>query len=936
MGKSVVAFPAAVLAVMLGTAILPCKVQAEESSGNSCNRANVVVVVSFRGVSDDTARACYDQVSAYYTGDRSVSAYMSAISDGSIDADCFFPQYSDGTFTPLVTAKTEDQYLTVSGEEEQLDDGALVEEVYNAVLPELTAVGRKYDYLNAGAIDNLTMVVITPDDTTPSWLYNHSSSYDDPSKVATYNILPYDSSGFLKGYLTHEYLHTFGFPDLYRKTAEGDPVQVWDIMASPAPSLQYPLSYFRSLRGWMDMQEIPVSQESTSYTLHAVDAGSDAGVRLCKLTTPLSGYDSESFYIEYREKNSTAGAFESNLPSSGLIVYRVDDSVENHTNLAGSNYTYVFRPGTTEADMTSAVADGDNNNTRSAAISGGSYGSTDISTGFKTNTIFYADGQNSGIEISNVVCDQAAHSCTFDLTFADYGASDSWDTAIEKISAEEVSGMPYAAATDISDVYLAVSTGADIRVVHRTSGTQSLYQTIAGRNLFQLAAAGGSLYLMAYTDSSIEFYRQQDGSFARLASTAAATPTYGGLQAGDGSFAWCVESAQDGTGTLQLYETETGKSLAAPLSCGLVSGPAAARFQGKTYALYADASGENKTVLTAWDGENWKTVQEFSGYRTSASSAAVCGNTLYFLACNDSSSVRRLITFDGTNASEKDLSGSLSFRTGVLQEAAGNLVLFADTGTGINGYLYRNGGFDELLKANVLGASDYFSASSCGTTVYLAGTGSYGTMARCRVLTAKTPEAELPFTDVSASAWYYASVKYVYQKGLMTGTTASSFGPAGSLTRGQFAAILYRMAGRPEVVFTDKFKDVPDGRYYSAAAIWASSDQVGVLYGDRNSAGTLTGTFRPLDQITRQEMAAAMYRYAVYKSLGPVISGDLSQYPDASSVSRWAVVSMKWATGNSIIAGKKKGTAYYLDPKGKATRAECAAIIRRFCEKYSQ
>jgi uncharacterized repeat protein (TIGR02543 family) len=198
------------------------------------------------------------------------------------------------------------------------------------------------------------------------------------------------------------------------------------------------------------------------------------------------------------------------------------------------------------------------------------------------------------------------------------------------------------------------------------------------------------------------------------------------------------------------------------------------------------------------------------------------------------------------------------------------------------------------------------------------------------------PTAKLPFTDVPATKWYYSSVQYVYQKGIITGTGKTTFSPSGNLTRGQFAAILYRMAGRPAVTYTAKYKDVPDGKYYSAAAMWSSSDSVGVLFGDRNSSGQSVGYYRPLDKITRQEMAAAMYRYAKYKGLDSTASSDISGYPDVSSVSSWGVAAMKWAVGNGIITGQKKSGVAYLMPKGNATRAECAAIIKRFCEKFGQ
>jgi surface protein len=198
-------------------------------------------------------------------------------------------------------------------------------------------------------------------------------------------------------------------------------------------------------------------------------------------------------------------------------------------------------------------------------------------------------------------------------------------------------------------------------------------------------------------------------------------------------------------------------------------------------------------------------------------------------------------------------------------------------------------------------------------------------------LTVTVAEQVGSFTDVNSSQWFYSSVLYVYKRGLFAGTSPTTFSPRENISRGQVASILYRLAGKPAVIYTSKFKDVPDGKYYSAPAMWSSNASVGVLFGSSTS-----GYYRPLDNITRQEMAAAIYRYAKYRGLDTSVSGDISGYPDVSSVSSWGSAAMKWAVGNGIIAGKKQGSTYYLVPRGNATRAECAAIIKRFCEKYGQ
>lgn len=187
------------------------------------------------------------------------------------------------------------------------------------------------------------------------------------------------------------------------------------------------------------------------------------------------------------------------------------------------------------------------------------------------------------------------------------------------------------------------------------------------------------------------------------------------------------------------------------------------------------------------------------------------------------------------------------------------------------------------------------------------------------------PEITLPFTDVSADAWYHEAVTYTYEHKLMAGLTNSIFAPDDILTRAQFAVILYRINGEPEVSYDAVFPDVPDKEWFTNAVLWASSNGIVSGYGD-------TGLFGPNDNITREQMAIMMYRYAVYKDYDVEASADLSEYQDSSEVSDFAETAMQWAAGSGMITGKDNGTL--LDPQGNTTRAECAVIIKSFTENY--
>jgi len=184
-------------------------------------------------------------------------------------------------------------------------------------------------------------------------------------------------------------------------------------------------------------------------------------------------------------------------------------------------------------------------------------------------------------------------------------------------------------------------------------------------------------------------------------------------------------------------------------------------------------------------------------------------------------------------------------------------------------------------------------------------------------------EAVNPFSDVASGAWYYDSVRYIYGKGIMTGLKEDVFGPGQELGRGQFATILYRLEGSPDVTYTAKFPDVADKMFYTKPVLWANS--AGVVSGYNN------GRFGPADKITREQMAVMMYRYAKYKGYDVSVSDDLSSFPDAGNVSGFASDAVRWAVGIKLISGD----GGRINPQGNASRAQCAAIIMRFMNYYN-
>lgn len=185
------------------------------------------------------------------------------------------------------------------------------------------------------------------------------------------------------------------------------------------------------------------------------------------------------------------------------------------------------------------------------------------------------------------------------------------------------------------------------------------------------------------------------------------------------------------------------------------------------------------------------------------------------------------------------------------------------------------------------------------------------------------PAEEKPdgtFEDVSASDWFYEAVEYAASNGLMNGMSETAFDPAENLSRAMMVTILYRLDGSPEAA-GGGFDDVERGSWYENAVIWADANGIVNGYGN--------GIFGPDEDITREQMAAVLYRYAAYEGYSLTASGDLSAFRDASAISGYAESAMGWAVGSSLISGKGDGI---LDPAGTATRAEVAQILMNFCE----
>ena len=180
------------------------------------------------------------------------------------------------------------------------------------------------------------------------------------------------------------------------------------------------------------------------------------------------------------------------------------------------------------------------------------------------------------------------------------------------------------------------------------------------------------------------------------------------------------------------------------------------------------------------------------------------------------------------------------------------------------------------------------------------------------------PPVSLPFTDVAQGAWYYDDVAFVYRNQLFNGDSPTRFAPDDKMQRCMMTTVLHRLAGKPAVSYSTLFGDIPDGQWYTQGTIWAGT--LGVV------SGVEPGRFDPFANVTRQEIAAILHRYAEKMGYDVSASASLAGFRDGGTVASWGTRAMSWAVGTGIL----NGSSGALLPNGDATRAEVAAMLHRF------
>lgn len=541
---------------------------------------------------------------------RSLSGYIDAISYGKMHVTSYFPQMKDGTIIPYVLSNNVTDYISC----EQI----AVEILQNISIPKNIPMDGNSD----GIIDNIVLVVDgkAVDMSSPIWPRAFSANGIKINGLSVNRVNIQNSAQLFEnkitgaeGVLCHEFLHSLGYPDLYRNNRTGTPVGLWDIMASNSVFLQYPLAYHRSkISGWLKAEDIT---ESGTYTLSPVS--SDSGNRLYLLKTPLS--DTEFFAVEYRRQGARySDELDVKIYGTGLVVYRVNTEADGNFKDV-QDEIYVFRPGETavdagEGDLFSSNYGGEN--------APDSVGSLDWNAGIADGALVYSNGTNSGIRISDIVMNE--DSLTFSVEFADTSEVKLW----ESISSDSLGGYaPYQLASSADGTVYLIAADDTYAVLYKYDGKKltKVGQPLGsgsnkGMNQPKLTFCGSTPYVLYHDKEFILHlcrYNQSAGNWTEIY-RGTELAQYAALSSDETNLYFTYTT---GTFPYKLHavrydvETETtaviGKNIAEN-ACNM----SIAVLNGEPLIAYRDINDGSKAKLAIYRNNEWEitTVSE-----------AVCG-----------------------------------------------------------------------------------------------------------------------------------------------------------------------------------------------------------------------------------------------------------------------------------------------------------------------
>ena len=584
--------------------------------------ANVVYFVDFKDSNSNFMDGKVDKVKDMFDGnkDTSLSNYIKIISYNQMNVHNYFPQEQNGKITPYRLPNNR-SYYNNSNETELISnvlENVPVDPSYNI------------DMNNDGYVDNVIFIFGAKKGEDGDVLWAHKANHNGATevngkKVNNYNI--HSSYGLIdsvlreRGVLIHEFMHSIGYPDLYRSRGTGAPVGSWDIMASVSSFVQYPLSYLRSaISGWISIDTIT---QNGTYTLKPSSNSGDNQALILK--TPIS--EKEFFVVEYRKAGTPyKDQLDEKIPGSGLIIYRVN--TEETSNYHGNkDYIYVFRPGET--------GEGDGNGKLSEAFlskeSGRTtYGSSDFSKKISDKAITYSNGQNSGIVIENV--SNAGEEITFDVKFTDTSNLDIWDVVGNK----EVSNRTN------NDIDMDV-VGDKVYTVYNEDNKLKA-KMFDGSNWVSLGDSiinnkGNNPTITVYNDTPYVLYHDSayksivakftNNKWETVQTLTSDLSQYSDMIATNNGVYIAITNGKttfmnEGKAYLKVFKlnsnTNKFECIGNNIHTGYVVEPSLSESNGNVYVSYTDFLQNNKVFIQKYENNTWKNIE---GINLSASRAVI-------------------------------------------------------------------------------------------------------------------------------------------------------------------------------------------------------------------------------------------------------------------------------------------------------------------------
>ncbi|MCI8433479.1 MAG: hypothetical protein HFH83_09885 [Lachnospiraceae bacterium] len=719
------------LAVLLG--ILPALLPAEKAeAAGSQEMTNLVVFVKSCDDNKDTFNATSNGVSNWQeikklydlgtttTGqNNSFTSYISAVTNGKYSVKNYFPQERSG-------GGGVDTYQ-LSGNVSDYD--ALVREVlgaFNSGKIVLNQPDVKLDHLSSGVLDNLTIMIqgrIQGISSSIHKEYMYSETVGGV-RVRNYNVVqaedlitdpPSLMFNTRQGLIAHEFLHTLGLPDLYRgssNSAPGDPVGMWDIMASGTNFMQFPLSYLRARQGWISMGTIT---QSGTYTLTAVSENSDNSVFAIK--TPLS--DTEFICVEYRKPGATLDQF-NRFPSSGLLIYRVDNKVPRYTNVEGKNYLYVYRKGVKDPES------GENSSALNNAALDGTpgrdvYGSTDLSADFTQDTLYYSDGTNSGIRISDVKFSGDRKQVTFTVTMADYGKVSLWEKLGGSVGSQVTGDSSLYADPVTGEVYLACAEGsfsnAAVRVKRWNGSTWQEVGSSVGKGLYpQLALCGGELYLSFVNSAadSTSYYKWNGAAWSPLRTVQGQGIKYTQFIVEGNEIYGAYQSGN----RLVIQDVKSGAVVTDTLTANDFANPSVVKQGTLFYVAYGENPNPGQIKVYDTVKKSWSTAYTIPGGTSNWHRITKSGQKLYVYMGHQQRE-SELAIFDGKSWSSKTIPGTGSVHSEFLDAVGSEVFLTYYDSSEKKAKVIKCTDYAFQLYSDNLGTSlQYLTTASQGNTLY--------------------------------------------------------------------------------------------------------------------------------------------------------------------------------------------------------------------------